>query len=219
MEGRQGSQGKDPWDKNTGRRIAALNGTGKHRPVPQRPRGMPPDVEQPPTPRVARPKRGSNSPRNIRRGLLLLGGVFLICALIACGIGYAAFNYFNGLSASAGASTTASNFITALSGPKPDYNQAYQDLGPSITLQLSMQDFTAQAQKADTCYGSITNFTEIAGSAQVQGNSQSYSYTVTRAKLKNTYQLNLTLQPDQEVANTWKVTKYDDDLPVSSSCK
>jgi hypothetical protein len=155
----------------------------------------------------------------MRRGLLLLGGVFLVCALIACGIGYAAFNYFNGLSASAGASTTAGNFITALSGPKPAYNQAYQDLGPNITLELSMQDFIMQAQKDDTCYGLITNFTEIAGSAQVQGDSQSYSYAVTRSKLKNTYQLNLTLQPDQEQANTWKVTKYNDDLPASTNCK
>ncbi len=218
MDGQKGQDG-DAWDKGASRRIASLNGTGKHPSTsPQRPAGTP-RLDTSPTPRITRPKQEAASPRKARRNLLLLGCVFLICALFACVLGYAAFSYLNGLNATSGASTTASDFITSLAGPKPNYDQAYKDLGPGITLQASSQDFAKQAQGDDLCYGSITDFKEIAGSAKVQGDSQMYSYNVTRSKLQKPYQLTLTLQPDPENANAWKVTKYEDNLPVSTTCK
>lgn len=218
MDG-QKDQGSDAWDKGASRRIASLNGTGKHPSAsPQRPAGTP-RIEESPTPRIVRPKREMASPRSTRRNLLILGCVFLVCALFACVLGYAAFSYLNGLNASSGAAATASDFITSLAGSKPNYDQAYKDLGPGITLQTSPQDFVQQAQTDDRCFGSITDFKEIAGSAKVQGDSQLYSYNITRSKLQKPYQLTLTLQPDPENANTWKVTKYEDNLPISPTCQ
>lgn len=218
MDGQKG-QGSDAWDKGASRRIASLNGTGKHPSAsPQRPPGTP-RLEGSPTPRITRPKREAPAPRNVRRNLFVLGCVFVVCALFACVLGYAAFSYVNGLNASSGASTTASDFLTSLSGSKPNYDQAYKDLGPGITLQTSAQDFTTQAQVNYRCYGIITDFKEIAGSAKVQGDSQMYSYNISRSKLQKPYQLTLTLQPDPENANAWKVTKYEDNLPVSTTCR
>lgn len=216
MDGQKG-QGSDAWDKGASRRIASLNGTGKH-PSPQRPAGAP-RLEESPTPRIARPKREAPAPRNVRRNVLLFGCIFVVCALFACVLGYAAFSYFNGLNANSGAATTASDFITSLAGSKPNYDQAYKDLGPGITLQASAQDFTKQAQDDDRCYGMITDFKEIANSAKVQGDSRMYSYNISRSKLQKPYQLTLTLQPDPENASAWKVTKYEDNLPVSATCR
>lgn len=199
-----------------------MNGTGKHPSVPNRAQRPPTiqRVESPPTPRIARPSRQKASSHNLRRGLLILGAVFLLCALLACGIGYAAFNYLNGINASSGAASAVSGFLTAMSGPQPNYDEAYKDLGPAITLQVSQQEFTQQAQQNDRCYGVITNYTEIAGSAKVQGDSQMYSYTVTRSKLKKPYQVDITLQQDQNSSNSWKVTSFNDNPgDGQSTCK
>jgi hypothetical protein len=133
---------------------------------------------------------------------------------------YAIYNLINGINASAGAATAAGNFLTALSSR--NYDQAYQYLGPAITLSLQKEQFTQQAQNLDRCYGPIKNYTEVQGSANNQGSSQGYSYTITREKLAKTYDLRLTFQQDQFDPNTWKVTDYGGDLgPGSgaSACK
>ncbi len=228
MQGRP-EPGGESWERPSGTQpIASLNGTSKHRAIPQRPPGMPrvdqpptkPRVNQPPaTPRVARPKRQEARPRNVRKQLLLIGSLFLICAILACVGGFVATNVINGINASSGAAATTSDFLTSLS--KQDYAQAYKNLGAAITIQLSQDDFTKQAQSDDRCYGPITNYSEVANSAQQQGNSQAYTYTITRSKLTRSYQMRLTLQQDTE-GNTWKITDYGKDLgpgQQSSTCK
>lgn len=228
MQGRP-EPGGESWERSSGTQpIASLNGTSKHRAIPQRPPGMPrvdqppakPRVNQPPaTPRVARPKRQEAQPGNFRKRLLLIGSLFLICAILACVGGFVATNVINGLNASSGAAATTTDFLASLS--KQDYAQAYKNLGATITIQLSQDDFTKQAQNDDHCYGPITDYSEVANSAQQQGNSQAYTYTITRGKLTKSYQMRLTLQQDTE-GNTWKITDYGKDLgpgQQSATCK
>src|SRR6266571_2575281 len=72
MQGRQGP-GYDPWDRSSGKLLAATNGndSGKQRAMPQRPPGMA-RVEHPPqTTRVARPRRQSKPPKSWWRRLTL----------------------------------------------------------------------------------------------------------------------------------------------------
>ncbi len=214
MQGRPG-QGREPGDWPSARRIVSSNGTGKQPSIPQRPAGMT-RVSRPSTiPRVARPQREKAEPRRSRRRLIIIAGILTVVALFACIGSYALYNVFSGISASAGAATTAGDFLTALSSR--NYDQAYQDLGPAITLSLQKDQFTQQAQKLDTCYGAIKNYTEVQGSANNQGSNQSYSYTITREKLAQTYTLHLTFQQDQYDPNTWKVTDYGGDLGPGSS--
>ncbi len=217
MQGRQW-QSSEQGDTPGGRRLPSLNGTGKHRPLPPRPPG--PRVDAPPTPRVARPQRQPSSSNTLRRNALILIGVFVVCALLACGIGYAAFNYVNGLTASSGASTAANDFLNALSSG--NYNQAYNDLDPTITLQLTLDQFKQQAVNNDHCFGSVTNYTEVADSAVVQGNGNilSYTYTITRKKTAKPYQLHLTLQQNSDKPGEWRVSSYGAALgPAQPTCK
>lgn len=203
MAGRQG-QDNDSWDRLSGGPLAATNGTGKQRAIPRRPPGMS-RVDRPPqTPRVGRPQR--QAPRKGRR-LLILGAVFLVCGLLACVIGFAAVKYFTGISESAGAANTASDFLTNLANQ--NYNQAYKDLDGSITLQTAPDVFNSQAQQDDRCYGTVTTFTEVDGSATISADNatQGFTYTVTRAKTKS-YQLHLTLHKDNY--GNWYITNYGD---------
>jgi hypothetical protein len=228
MQGRP-EPGGESWERPSGKQpIASLNGTSKHRSIPQRPPGMP-RVDQPPakqrvsqppaTPRVARPKREEAQPKNFRKRLLMIGSLFLICAILACVGGFVATNVINGLNASSGAAATSSDFLTSLS--KQDYSQAYKNLGAAITIQLSQDDFTKGAQSDDHCFGPITNYSEVPNSAKQQDNSQAYTYSITRSKLSKPYQLSLTLQQDTE-GNSWKITDYGKSLgpdQQSSTCK
>lgn len=216
MQGNEG-QGGDPWDRNAGRRAASLNGTGKHHSVPQRPSGTQ-RVERPATPRVPRPTREKASPRNTRRTFLIMGAVFLACTLLACVLGGVVFNYINGLSASSGAAVAAADFLGAISGPTPNYHQAFQDLGSNITLSQSEDTITRQFQAQDKCLGLVTNYVVVPNSATAQGASQSYTYNITRSKLQKPYQLTLTLEFDKD-KNAWKVTQYADNLPDQATCK
>ncbi len=207
MQGQQG-QGGESRERPLGRPLASLNGTGQHR-VPPRPPGIPRVNQPPPTQRVARPQREEQQPRSFRRRLLIMGSVFLTCAVLACGLGYAAFNYLNGLNASSGAATTTNDFLSAIASA--NYDQAYKDLGPAITLRISSDEFKRQAQNDDNCYGIVKNFSEVPNSATNQGSSQSYTYNIVRSKSTKPYQLRLTLQLDQESAS-WKITDYGNDL-------
>lgn len=204
MPGRE-SQGNDSWDRLSSGPLAATNGTGKQRAIPRRPAGMP-RVERPPqTPRVGRPQRENKPPR--KRRFLLLGAVFLTCGLLACVIGFTIVYFFQGIGASSGAASTASDFLNSLA--TQDYNQAYKDLDPTITLQVAPEDFTAQAKQDDTCYGTVTTFSEVEGSATISSDNatQSYTYSITRTKAKS-YQLHLTLHKDSY--GNWYITNYGD---------
>ncbi len=219
MQGRPG-RGHEPGDRPSARRIASSNGTGKQPSIPQRPPGMTRVSRPSSIPRVARPQRDAAEPGRSRRRLIIIAGILAVIAIFACMGSYALYNIFNGINASAGAATTAGNFLTALSSR--NYNQAYQYLGPAITLSLQKEQFTQQAQKLDSCYGAIKTYTEVQGSANNQGNNQSYSYTLTREKLAQTYDLHLTFQQDQYDPNTWKITDYGGNLGPTSgapACK
>lgn len=166
-------------------------------------------LAQPPaTLRVARPQRKAPPPTRWRRQILILAGMFVVCGLLACGIGYAVVSFFNASSTAVGGAATAADFLAAISSLK--YDQAYTDLGAAITVQITRDEFIQQAQNDDRCYGPVTGYSEIAGSAMVQGNTQSYSYTITRKKLTQSYQLHLALQ--QDANGNWTVTSYGNDL-------
>ncbi|HET9918736.1 MAG TPA: hypothetical protein VFQ30_02755 [Ktedonobacteraceae bacterium] len=212
-----GSRGQDNEPNQPyAQRLAPTNGTGKHR-VPQRPPRMSRvDLDHPPaTPRVARPRREEKRPVNWRRRLLIFGGLFILCGLLACGIGFAAVNLFSASNASAGAATTTADFLQQLKDR--NYASAFDDLGANITVQTTQDEFTRTAQRDDTCYGPVTDYTEVPNSATTQNNTQSYSYTVTRSKLSKPYQLKLTLQQDNY--GDWKIISYGNDLgPKVPTC-
>ncbi len=207
MQGRQG-RGKDPWDRPSRDRNDALNGSGKQRVPPQRPRGMarldtPPSVQ-----RVARPQRQQRPPRSRRRRLLIALIALGIGAMVVFIIAYGLVNYFIGIGNSAGPANTAADFLVNLKSQT--YDQAYKDLDAVITGTLHPQDFQTMAQANDRCYGPITDFNEVAGSAVVSpdGKTQSFSYSMTRSKLTKPYQLTLTLQKDSD--GNWDITKFTD---------
>lgn len=217
MQGRQGS-GNNPWDRSSSDLLAASNGSGKQRAIPQRPPGMT-RVERPPqTQRIGRPQRQNKPPKSWRRRLLILTVIFLACGLLAWGIGYALVNYFVAIGGSAGAANTATDFLLALKSQ--NYDQAYNDLDAKITISLTRDAFKQMAQQDDRCFGLVTDFNEVSGSAIVSAdnNTQSYTYNITRSKLAKTYKLTLTLQKDPN--GNWNITSYGDDLgPATPTCQ
>ncbi len=219
MQGRQGP-GYDPWDRSSGKLLAATNGndSGKQRAMPQRPPGMA-RVEHPPqTTRVARPRRQSKPPKSWWRRLLLIALVFVACGVIAGVIGFALVNYFTGIGNSAGAANTASDFLLALKSQ--NYHQAFIDLDAKITISVTEDEFKQMALADDHCFGLVTDFNEVPGSAIASADNatQSYTYNVSRNKLTNTYKLTLTLQKDPD--GNWDITSYGSDLgPTTPTCK
>ena len=219
MQGRQGP-GYDPWDRSSGKLLAATNGndSGKQRAIPQRPPGMP-RVEQPPkTNRVARPQRRSKPPKSLWRRLLFVAFVFVTCGVIAGIIGFALVNYFTGIGNSAGAANTATDFMLALK--TQNYDQAYNDLDAKITISVTNDEFKQMAQEDDHCFGLVTDFNEVSGSAisSTNGSTQSYTYNVSRSRLSKPYELTLTLQKDPN--GNWDITSYGGDLgPSTPTCK
>ena len=204
MQGRPG-QGGESWEKLASRKMAALNGTGKVPAIPQRPPGMVRVNQPPPTPRVGRPKRETPQPKTFRKVVFVVAAILLVCAVFGF---FVAMNLFQGLAEGSGPAGTNTSFLSAIS--TRDYAQAYRILGPSITIQLSESDFTHQAQASDKCYGAITDYKEVNGSATNDGNTQSYSYTIKREHLQQTYELTLTLAKDQD--GSWKISDYGNDL-------
>ena len=219
MQGRQ-SPGYDPWDRSSGKLLAATNGngSGKQRAIPQRPPGMT-RVEHPPqTTRVARPQRQPKPPKSWRRRLLVFAIVFFACGLIAFAIGFALVNYFAGIGNSAGAANTATDVMLALKSQ--NYDQAYNDLDAKITISVTKDEFKQMALADDHCFGQVTDFNEVPGSAitSADNTTQSYTYDVTRNKLTKTYKLTLTLQKDPD--GNWDITSYGGDLgPTTPTCK
>ncbi len=217
MQGRQGP-GYDPRDRSSSDLLAAADGSGKQRAIPQRPPGMT-RVERPPqTPRVGRPQRQNKPASSWRRRLLILTVIFLACGLLAWGIGYALVNYFVGIGSSAGAANTATDFMLALKSQ--NYDQAYHDLDANITISLTTDAFKQMAQQDDHCFGLVTDFNEVPGSAisSVDNSTQIYTYDVTRSKLTKTYKLTLKLQKDPD--GNWDITSYGNDLgPTTPTCQ
>jgi hypothetical protein len=220
MQGRQ-SPGYDPWDRSSGKLLAATNGndSGKQRAIPQRPPGMARVKHPPQKNRVARPRRQSKPPKSWWRRLLLIAMVFVVCGVIAGVIGFALVNYLTGIGNSAGAANTATDFMLALKSQ--NYDQAYNnDLDAKITISVTKDEFKQMALTDDHCFGVVTDFNEVPGSAisSIDNNTQSYTYDVTRNKLTKTYKLTLTLQKDPD--GNWDITSYGGDLgPNTPTCK
>jgi hypothetical protein len=214
-------QGNESWDRErlTAARLAALNGratsqgtgkhraistsTGEYRAIPQRPPSMPQHLNSPPEiPRVARPQRPTTS-RSMRPRLIILGAIATIIAIFV----FVIFSLLvSAINQSTGPAMTATHFLSSLSSS--NYKDAYQDLGPGVTIRLNQDDFTKQMGNLDGQYGAITDYTEVDGSATVKNNTQSFAYTITRAKLSKPYQLTLTLQQNPNDNNTWKIVDY-----------
>jgi len=220
MHGQQGPE-YDPWDRSSGKLLAATNsnGSGKQRAIPQRPPGMP-RVEHPPqTTRVARPQRQSKPPKNVWRRLIFIAIIIIACGVIAGTIGFALVNYFTGIGNSAGAANTATDFMLALKSQ--NYDQAYNnDLDAKITISVTKDEFKQMAMADDHCFGLVTDFNEVPGSAisSTDATSQGYAYNVSRSRLSKTYKLTLTLQKDPD--GNWDITSYGGDLgPSTPTCK
>lgn len=236
MQGRQGPEDrqKDPLDRSatSGYRLSEIlekrrtEGTGAYRlsdltgrqpVVPKRPPGMSPHLDgPPPTPRVARPSKEKPKPRTWRWWvgalvIFLVGGTLLV--VVANG----AINFFFAANASFGPANAAATFLSDLQ--TADYDHAYSALDPTVTVQLSNGDFKKMALDDDHCYGQVTDYQEINGSATVSANqnTQRFAYTVTRSKLAKPYRLELALQKD--ASGSWFVTSYGGDLgPAPPTC-
>jgi hypothetical protein len=165
------SPGNNPWDRSSGKLVAATN--GKQRAIPQRPPGMT-RVEHPPqSTRVARPQRQPKPPKSWGRRLLVFAIVFVSCGLIAWGIGYALVNYFWGIGNSVGAANTTTDFMLALKSQ--NYDQAYNDLDANITVSATKDEFKQMALADDRCFGQVTDFNEVPGSATTSADNTTQS--------------------------------------------
>ncbi|MDQ2902576.1 MAG: hypothetical protein M3Y81_03380 [Chloroflexota bacterium] len=209
MQGRPG-QGNGPWEQYSHPRFAATNGsngTGKQRAIPLRPPGMARLDRPPTTSRVSRPLRPP--PRRRSRGWWLVIGTLL---LVVCGVltfvgVYVVTNVSQALNTGAAPATTVGNFLAAVGSQ--NYAQAYSSLGPAITISTRQDEFMQQATQDDHCFGMVTNYTEVSGSAQENNNVWTYSYTITRSKVQKPYQLTLTLQQDSD--GQWRIASYTSD--------
>lgn len=237
MQGRQGPEGnrKDPLDRSatSGYRFSeeALKNrrtdktgayrfsdlTGRQPVVPKRPPGMTPHLDgPPPTPRVARPGRKEPKPKTWRWWLGALV-ILLVAVPLALVVVNGATALFEAANASFGPASVASDFLSNLQSA--NYDQAFKDLNPSATIQLGNSAFDQLALADDHCYGQVTNYQEVNGSATTSAdqNTQSYAYTITRSKLSKTYQLTLILQKDPN--GNWLITSYGNDLgPSTPTC-
>jgi len=174
----------------------------------------------PATPRVRRPEREQKPPRTWRRRLLIVVGVLVVLGVLTFIIAYGVANLVLGINSSSGAGNTATDFLVNLESQ--NYDQAYKDLDATITVSVQPPQFKQMTAADDLCYGKVTGFTEVSGSATTSnnGNTQSYTYSMTRSKLSKPFQLTLTIQKDSD--GTWDITNYGNDLgpnPPSSTCK
>lgn len=224
MQGRP-DQENGPWDRErvTAARLAALKNsratlqgtgkyraisstTGKHGAIPSRPPDMPHlDLASRPetTSRAPRPQPQTSQPGKTRRLIIVLGAIVAIIAIFSFVL---IFSLVGAINQNAGPATTTTDFLSNLSSKS--YDNAYQDLGPAITIRLNKQDFTQQAQAQDQQHGVITNYSEVDGSATVRNNTESFTYTITREKLSKPYTLTITLQQDPNDNNNWKIVDY-----------
>jgi hypothetical protein len=209
-------QGNESWDRErlTAARLAALNGratgkqraistsTGEYRAIPRRPPNMPQHLETPPDiPRVARPQR-QTQPTRLRPRLIILGTIAAIIAVFA----FVIFTFLVGaINQSTGPTLTAVDFVSSIA--TQNYDNAYQDLGPAVTIRINRQEFTQKAKEADQQNGIITNYElDKDKKATLENNTQSFTYVITRKN--KTYKLTILLQSDPNDGNNWKIVDY-----------
>lgn len=203
---------------STERLRALAESTGHHRALSSRLPDRRRVEGAPQTQRVARPRREQTPPHRLRRRLLIASVIFVVGAIVAFIAGTALFDFIHSLSVSSGAAVTATDFLNALD--QQNYGQAYKDLGPAITLHMSPDSFTQQAQSYDRCFGPVTNYTEVPNTATSNDNGMVFHYSVTRSKNTNKpFQIQLTLQQDQ-TSGIWKISDYGSSLgPGEPICK
>ncbi|MDQ2715051.1 MAG: serine/threonine protein kinase [Chloroflexota bacterium] len=149
----------------------------------------------------------------VRRGLSIFMVAVIIAVLLLCALGFGVIYYIRGFGAqnsgsgTAAAVAVADDFLTRIVNKQ--YDQAYNDFGPSLTAQVTRGSFAQLARDSDRCEGPITQYTKDTNTT-IQHNSETYNYTMTRARLTNTYQLTLTLQKD--ASGKWHITDYNSTL-------
>ncbi|GAC1669671.1 MAG: hypothetical protein PVS3B1_08430 [Ktedonobacteraceae bacterium] len=161
----------------------------------------------------------TSSAKSIGRGLgrltrtLLV--VLLLAAVLLCGSGYVAYNHFfskqetsTGVVNQSGAIALSNQFMQAIS--MRDYDQAYNDLGQSVAAK---NQFKRDALSEDTCNGPVTGYKQ-AGTI-LHGKTLVNTYQVTRSRLAQSYQLNLTLEGD--TSGRWRITDYTSGAPAFPS--
>ena len=219
MQGRQGpgDRSQDPRDRSSTSAFRLSELTGRQPAIPSRPPGRA-RIDPPPTSRVSRPTRPAPpKPKRLGRRILVWLVALVIGGILVGAVAYGVTQFFVALSVSAGSATTAQEFLSSLK--HADYDQAYSYLDATITLQITKSDFKQMAQADDNCYGKVTDFNEVEGSAVTSnnGNTQSFAFSISRGKLTQAYQLHLTFHKD--ASGNWSITNYGHDLgPASATC-
>jgi hypothetical protein len=198
----------------TGKHGAISSATGKYGAIPQRPPYMPPHMDSRPETisRAPRPQHQTRQPRKMHPLIIILGAFVAIITIIAFVL---VFLLVGAINQNTGPAATSVDFLSSLSSK--NYDNAYQDLGPAVTIRLNRQDFTQQAQALDQQYGAITDYSEVPNSAIVKNNTRSFTYTITRKNLSKPYKLTITLQQDQNDNNNWKIVDYGTTLGPTQS--
>ncbi len=215
---RAASQGTGKYravSQGTGKCRAVSSATGKYGAIPSRPPNMPhmdlasrPETMQ----RAPRPHHQTLQPRKTHRLLIVLGAVVAIITIISFVI---VFLLVSAINQNTGPTMTAVDFLSSLSSK--NYDNAYQDLGPAVTIRLNRQDFIQQAQALDQQHGVITDYSEVPNSAIVKNNTWSFTYSITRKNLSKPYKLTITLQQDQNDNNNWRIVDYGTTLGPTQS--
>ena len=146
------------------------------------------------------PPRVTPTPRR-RRGrfwLLVLCVSLPLCAIVSV-VSYSLVSNFLGAGFSTGgapiggsrarsASAVATDFMEALKARNSA--QAYGDLASTLLVAMTPSDFARQAERADVCFGAITDY------ALAEQGAGQFTYAVRRAGLAKAYPLQLRLQTD-----------------------
>lgn len=154
--------------------------------------------------------------KGLKWGLRALAIVVVLSGFLLCGLGFAAYHFFiaprmTTVTNQAGATTLAQDFMQAVASR--NYAHAYNDLGPPVTGQMPQTQFVQQAQSEDTCYGRVTGYKS--GATTTDGNTLHYSYTMSRAKLHQSYELFLTLQ--QSNSGSWQIIDYNNNMSAAQA--
>ena len=139
--------------------------------------------------------------------------VFIILPLLLCGLIFGGYSYLTNRNPPSQGNALAQNFMSLLT--QQNYDQAYSDLGPSVSAGTSHDAFVQQAQQEDQCDGVVTKY-QLLARPPAQG-TQIYDYLVWRTKLTTTYHLHVTVAKD--FLGNWQITDYNSDANVSqTSC-
>ena len=155
--------------------------------------------------------------RGLKRGLRAVLIILVLISLAVCGLIFGIYHYFAGNNTPApatntntsmnttGATALATDFMQAVASR--NYDQAYNDLGPQVSEKAQ---FKQSAQSEDQCEGTVKTYQSV--NISQNGNTLIDTYKVTRVKLKQPYDLRLTLQGDG--SGRWQITDYSSDAPL-----